>query len=108
MADAEPIRAGVEALAGIRDSGPRIGPGVATRFLALARPDLYVSLNGASRQGLAECSGLAPTTMDRRYGDLLAWVHGSNWYRAERPTDALEGEIWDYRAALVDAFVYDG
>jgi len=46
--------------------------------------------------------------MDRRYGDLLAWVHGSNWYQAQRPPDALEGEIWDYRAALVDAFVYDG
>ena len=107
-AGAEPIGAGVQALAGIQDSGSRIGPGVATRFLALARPDLYVSLNGASRRVLAECSGLARTTMHRRYGDLLAWVHGSNWYQAQRPTDALEGEIWDYRAALVDAFVYDG
>ena len=107
-ADTEPIPAGVRALAGIQDSGPRIGPGVATRFLTLARPDLYVSLNGPSREGLAKCSGLAPTTMDRRYGDLLAWVHSSNWYRAERPKDALEGEIWDYRAALVDAFVYEG
>ena len=107
-AGAEPMRTGVQALAGIRESGPRIGPGVATRLLALARPDRYVSLNGASRRGLAECSGLPRTTLDRRYGDLLAWVYSSNWYRAARPTDALEGEIWDYRAALVDAFVYDG
>ena len=106
VAGAESIRTGVQALAGIQDSGPRIGPGVATRLLALARPDCYVSLNKASRRGLSECSVLPRTTLDRRYGDLLAWVYGSNWYQAPRPTDVLEGEIWDYRAALVDAFVY--
>lgn len=108
VAEADAVRIGVQALAGIRDSGPRIGPGVATRLLTLARPDRYVSLNGASRRALAEYSGLWPTTLDRRYGDLLAWVYGSKWYQAARPTDVLEGEIWDYRAALVDAFVYEG
>ena len=35
-----------------------IGPGVATRVLTLARPDRLVSLNSASRQGLADYAGL--------------------------------------------------
>ena len=101
------IRFGVEALVGMRKLGHRIGSGVATRLLALARPECYVSLNGASRDGLAKCSDLAPTTLDRRYDKLLEWVHGSTWYGAPRPSDSREGEIWDYRAALVDAFVYE-
>ena len=102
------IRSGADALVGIRNLGHRIGEGVATRLLALTRPDCYVSLNGASRCGLAQCSGLPPTTLDRRYGDLLEWVLGAKWYGAPRPLDPLEGEIWDYRAALVDVFVYEG
>ncbi len=102
------VRAGVDALVGMRKLGCRIGPGVATRLLALARPDCYVSLNGASRAGLARCSGLAPAALDKRYGDLLEWLHHSKWYGVARPADSLRGEVWDYRAALVDALVYNG
>lgn len=101
------IRSGAGALVGIRNFD-RIGEGVATRLLALTRPDCYVSLNNASRAGLAECSDLRPTTLDKRYGDLLEWLHGSTWHEAPKPSDPLEAEIWDYRAALVDALVYNG
>ena len=102
----EPIRRGVRAIEGIRKVNG-LGPGVATRFLALTRPECYVSLNSASRDGLAQSSGLAPSTLDRRYGELLEWVHGSKWYNVPRPSDSIEAEIWDYRAALIDALVYD-
>lgn len=102
----DPIRIGLRALRGMRKING-IGAGVATRFLALARPESYVSLNNASRIGLAESSGIAPTTLDKHYKELLEWVHGSEWYNAPRPSDSLEAEIWDYRAALVDALVYE-
>ena len=102
----EVIGAAVQAVNAITKH-PRVGVGVATRLLALARPDCYVSLNGASRGGLAACSGLAPTTIDKRYDELLHWVHESNWYGAPQPSDSNENEIWDCRAALIDAFVYD-
>ena len=85
---------------------PRVGDAVATRLLALARPDCYVSVNKASRDGLASASGLAPTTIGNRYGALLQWVHESKWYRASQPSNPTEKEIWDCRAALVDVFVY--
>ena len=100
------IQAGVNAVAGI-SKRDHVGVGVATRLLALARPDCYVALNGASREALSMYSGLARTTLERHYGALLEWVYGSNWYAAPRPSDPLEREIWDCRAALVDAFVYD-
>ena len=100
------IQAGVNAVARI-SKRDHVGVGVATRLLALARPDCYVALNGASREALSMYSGLARTTLERHYGALLEWVHGSNWYAAPRPSDPLEREIWDCRAALVDAFVYD-
>ena len=106
QAGIEVIGVGVQAVDAITKH-PRVGVGVATRLLALARPDCYVSLNGASREGLAARSGLAPTTIDKHYADLLHWVHESNWYRAPRPSDPIEEEIWDCRAALVDAFVYN-
>ncbi len=40
-----------------------VGAGIATRLLTLARPDRFVSLNKASRVGLADFSGLAPSTL---------------------------------------------
>lgn len=107
-ADTDVIRAGVDAAKGIR-AHYGVAEGVATRLLALARPDCFVSVNRASRDGLAECSGLPPTSLGKLlYGDLLEWVHNSTWYRSSRPKDPFEREIWDCRAALIDAFVYEG
>ena len=87
----------------------RFGMGVATRFLALARPDMAISLNKASQGGLASFSGLAPTTLKNipNYLKLLQWMYGLDWYTSPAPTDPWEKSIWDKRAALVDAFVYD-
>ena len=87
----------------------RFGMGVATRFLALARPDMAISLNKASQYGLATFSGLAPTTLKeiRNYIKLLQWMGAQEWYVSSAPTDPWEKSIWEKRAALIDAFVYD-
>ena len=107
-ADTDVIRAGVDAAKGIR-AHYGVAEGVATRLLALARPDCFVSVNKASRDGLAACSELPPTTLGKqRYRDLLEWVHDSTWYKSPQPEDPLQREIWDCRAALIDAFVYEG
>ena len=44
--------------------------------LALARPNCYVSVNGAARGALAACAGLRPTTLKTRYSELLEWCTG--------------------------------
>lgn len=102
----DPLEAGSRVVTAIMKH-ERVNIGVATRLLALARPDCYVSLNQASRMGLAQCSGLAPTTMDTNYSKLLNWIYESVWYKEPRPSNPSESEIWDYRAALVDALVYE-
>ena len=89
-----------------------IGPAAATRWLALARPDCLVSVNGESASGLGEASGLPQNTNDlvNVYADLLGWLHGQDWFNefnGAEPDDPEEREIWNRRAALVDVFVYD-
>ena len=88
------------------------GPSAATRPLTLARPDCLVSVNGKSAGGLAKLAGLewstTPKSLANNYEALLNWVHEQSWFNAPRP-DGPPGDrdIWDCRAALLDAFVYE-
>ena len=88
-----------------------IGHAAATRWLALARPDLLVSVNNHSAAGLGEASD-KPKNSDRLadvYADLLTWLHDKRWFNefnGRQPDDDLERDIWNCRAALVDVFVY--
>ena len=86
-----------------------IGHAAATRWLALARPDCFVSVNSASASGLGEASGLPqnPGGLANVYTDLLGWLHDQDWFMDPQPDDPVERDIWKRRAALVDVFVYD-
>ena len=95
------------AVTGIRQLH-RFGPAVATRFLALARPDWLVSVNGPSSDGLGMFAGMEQDEdyLATNYGQLLRTIHAKEWCGAPEPVDVEEREIWRCRAALVDAFVY--
>ncbi len=86
-----------------------VGPGIATRLLTLARPDRFVSVNGASTDGLAASFDLAPSTLDKpsNYARLLTAIYNQDWYRNPSPRNARERAISRIRAALLDSFVYD-
>ena len=86
-----------------------VGPGIATRLLSLARPDRFVSLNGASKAGLAEAFAVPPSTLSqpRSYGRLLEQIYGEAWYSDPRPVDAREETVRWMRASLLDCFVYE-
>ena len=86
-----------------------VGPGIATRLLTLARPDRFVSVNNASRVGLAGFFGLPRTTLGHptNYARLLTAVYSQEWYRNPAPRNARERAISRIRAALLDSFVYD-
>ena len=98
-----------EAYTELRDI-PRVGEGIATRLLSLARPDRFVSVNDGSRGGLAEYSGLATSTLGsvRSYRRLLEWIYGQEWFAEPEPHGQRERSIWRMRAALLDCFVYAG
>ncbi|MCY4060105.1 MAG: phospholipase D family protein, partial [Gammaproteobacteria bacterium] len=86
-----------------------VGRGIATRLLTLARPDRFVSLNGASKASLAASFDVAPNTLDqpRSYGRLLERVYDRAWYSDPHPTNAREENIRWMRAALLDSFMYE-
>jgi hypothetical protein len=79
-------------------------------LLALARPDSLVSVNGESAAGLAELSGIAPARVKKSagYEELIEWTMGRPWWSAAAPETLIERDLWSYRAALIDAFVFEG
>ena len=86
-----------------------VGEGIASRLLTLARPDRFVSVNGASKKCLAKLFELPPTTLGkpRNYRRLLELVYGQAWYQEPAPTAAHEQALYRMRTALLDCFVYD-
>ena len=86
-----------------------VGYGTATLLLTLARPDRLLSLNGASKKGLGELSRKSRSMLGKpeSYGELLQWLYDQRWYAQPQPTDTDLMPIWEFRAALVDAFVYE-
>ena len=87
----------------------RVAHGTATLLLALARPDRLLSLNGACQEAYGRLSGMSPSTLGepQNYRKLLEWLYAQPWYTDSPPTDGAFEKIWQFRAALVDAFVYE-
>ena len=86
-----------------------VGPGIASRLLTLARPDRFVSVNGASKNGLSASFGLPPSTLGNPagYERLLTAIYDEDWFRNPAPQNARERAITRLRCALLDSFVYD-
>ena len=97
-----------ESLRDQRDGEALVGEATATRLLALARPDRFVSLNDGSRNGLAAFFGLSPSTLGttQKYGCLLEKIYNLPWIREPAPQSEREQLICGMRVALFDCFVY--
>ena len=81
--------------------------GVATRFFAVKRPDLFVSVNNGSNPQLAKLVGGREIKTVKEYIGLLNAVWATEWHRSSRPADAQEAALWERRAALLDAALYE-
>lgn len=79
----------------------------ASRLLAMKRPDVFVCVNKGNRSGLARALDFAPTTLSlgNYWERLVEPIRLSAWYNRDRP-GGREGELWDYRAAMLDAIFY--
>jgi len=91
----------------------RFGGALATRFLALARPDRAVSVNKGSKTKLAALTGVPesslakpPLRTGKSYLDLLHWLEEQAWYSTPQPENPREKLYAGMRAALFDALVY--
>lgn len=83
---------------------------VATRLMALARPEACVSVNGESVRGLAEYTGHSANLLRtaRGYGKLIAWVMAGKWWNVPEPSESDERALWFHRGALIDGIAYAG
>lgn len=96
---AQRVLSGLVALRGI-------ALGVASRLVAVKRPDLFATLNGANVPRVREIFGSAPTTVDR-YLDWHELLWSLPWASADQPAGTVnERRAWRARVALLDALIY--
>lgn len=84
------------------------GVPTATRLLAMKRPDTFVCVSKPNLVGLSDALAFPKTTLDLvNYWDrVVEPMRVSPWYNAPRPTGKY-AELWDGRAAMLDAIYYD-
>jgi hypothetical protein len=111
---AEGVPASIDAAVGCLEamsSEPGISHGVATRLIALARPDVAISVNAGSAPHIGALTGLpkSPSSLAsaKNYRALLSWVARQPWHGVPRPADPWQAMLWGARAALLDCFVYE-
>jgi hypothetical protein len=84
---------------------------IATRLLALSRPDICVSVNRGSAPKMAAAMELglneASIRQPKNYRAVLEWVGRQSWYNEPRPNVSRDATLWDMRAALLDVFFYE-
>ncbi|MBY5399918.1 hypothetical protein HFN01_34585 [Rhizobium leguminosarum] len=87
---------------------------VSTRLIALARPDLGVSVNAGSRAMLELYSGVPASTLSKprrprasgSYAALLEYLQAQPWYHSPDPRSPYEQMLASCRGALIDAIAY--
>ncbi|CAN5861143.1 hypothetical protein BH11PLA1_BH11PLA1_18460 [soil metagenome] len=85
-----------------------IGHGVVTRFLAIARPELYFSVNTQSVKGLRRLFGGTEAALKQAHGyiSLARKVRNAPWWNAAAPKSVRARRLWASRVALLDILAY--
>jgi len=84
------------------------GVPTATRLLAMKRPDTFVCISKPNKAGLAEALSFAPSglSLGNYWDRIVEPIRTSVWFNVDRPS-GKGGEIWEGRAAMLDAIYYD-
>jgi hypothetical protein len=85
------------------------GVAVATRLLAIKRPDMFVCLARKNRKNLCEAFGIKPSDMTytRYWDEIVERVRLATWWNAPAPADQADMQIWLGRTAFLDSLFYD-
>jgi HKD family nuclease len=83
------------------------GVPTATRLLAMKRPDTFVCISKPNLDGLSEALAFPKTSLklDNYWDRVIEPIRLSPWYNATRPAGKF-AELWDCRAAMLDAIYY--
>lgn len=80
----------------------------ATRLLAMKRPDTFVCLDARNKSGLCAAFGVRRDLGAEAYWDsVIERLRDAAWWNAPSPRSGVEREVWDARAAFLDAHFYD-
>jgi hypothetical protein len=87
----------------------RHGLGMATRLLAMKRPDYFVCFDSANKAGLSNAFGLVMSHHDyEAYWDaIIERILEAKRWNAPRPNGSDASGVWDGRAAFLDAIYYE-
>src|SRR5262249_38272183 len=86
----------------------RAGMALASRLLAMKRPDTFVCVNNQNREGLVQAFRVSPGRDAETYWDLIERVQTCTWWKVPPPAGGDEREVWRARAAFLDALFYTG
>jgi hypothetical protein len=86
----------------------RSGMALASRLLAMKRPDAFVCVNRENREGLFQAFRLTPRRDAEAYWELIERVRTCPWWKAPPPPAGDEREVWRARTAFLDALFYTG
>lgn len=86
----------------------RSGMALASRLLAMKRPDIFVCVNNQNREGLVQAFHISPGRDPEAYWDLIEKVRTCAWWQAAPPAAGEECEVWNARAAFLDSLFYTG
>ncbi|OBT00493.1 hypothetical protein A9257_07370 [Vibrio cyclitrophicus] len=85
------------------------GIAIASRLLAMKRPDYFVCLDSQNRSELCKDFGIpANVSFDTYWVNIIARIIDSVWWSSPRPSNPTEEQAWNGRAAMIDAIFYEG
>lgn len=82
---------------------------VATRLLAMRRPDQFVALTTAKLDLYSQGLGLVKLnnqSFDDYWFEMIATLRSCQWWNCEQPSDLRELQLWQNRAILADLFLF--
>ena len=97
-------------VAAFRKALPAGGHGVATatRLLAMKRPDLFVCLDSKNLRHLCKSFKIRQNVDYASYWvSIVERIQVSSWWNASRPERGIERDVWESRAAFLDALFYE-
>lgn len=85
------------------------GVAIASRLLAMKRPDTFIPFNSKNEKCMASAFGIPKSRVNlETYWDCIVVPTSlSQWWLHPRPVDSTEQRIWDNRAAMIDAHFYE-
>lgn len=87
----------------------RHGIGTSSRLLALKRPDYFICVDSKNRDKLTEKFDIRKSGLnyDRYWYEIVGRLIDTPWWKSAPPSDPIELEAWQGRAAMLDALFYE-